>query len=75
MKTIPCKTCLVMAACRHKKYRDMISGCVRIGTFLLFSTGSGERHKKRVIKLEKFMKPTTWMLGTERPSGYDVVDI
>ena len=56
MSTIPCKECVSLAICRHKRYIPMITKCSILGNLI----DDLECKEDFLLELEKVMKPTKW---------------
>lgn len=85
---IPCKDCLMIPACRHKHYGDMVIGCPELRDSLysdvLMRKASGRRpmlsvgnrnclFNTKIRELFEMIGPSKWRLGKfRRPNRAEV---
>lgn len=84
---IPCKDCLMLPACKHKYYEELIFCCTPIARYLTvkypknhMTTREAEEchntHRRRAKKLEATLNPSKWKLRDQTSPGYslDILD-
>lgn len=55
----PCKNCLCIPICSHKKYSDLVK-CSLLKVYLIDPCTASIRPPKRIRKIVKIIKPTNW---------------
>ena len=60
---IPCKECLLLPTCRHKRYLDLFFDCSLIAERIRRPDWPALRDSKAIYELESLFKPTNWRFG------------
>jgi len=62
MTDCPCKECICVAVCKHKRFDDLIRDCKIVGNLLYYEdTGTRTRaFSKNVVEMKKALKAHTW---------------
>lgn len=60
----PCKDCLCVPICRHKKYIKIVE-CSLLRGYLIDPCTARIRPSKRILKVEKIIHPVHWKCHTK----------
>ena len=62
---VPCKDCIALAVCRHKRYQSMITSCQYVHNLLYHGEGMIVQDRTKdfeviIVLLEEVLNPSRW---------------
>ncbi len=61
--TIPCKDCLLVPSCRHKRYMTLFEDCILLRRHIPFHDHTHRRDIYNMNNLQDLLKPSRWIFG------------